>query len=65
MIITRHVEIAKSFVQEQLQARDDIVGVLLVGSAASGEVSGFSDIDLRLIVSGRKGETTAREALDR
>lgn len=65
MIITRHVEIAKSFVQEQLQARDDIVGVLLVGSAASGEVSGFSDIDLRLIVSGRKGETTAREGLDR
>ncbi len=60
-----HVDIAEAFVCEQLQAWADIVGVLLVGSAASGETSGFSDIDLRLIVEGRGGETSTRAGLDR
>jgi hypothetical protein len=63
--LSKHVDIAHAFVQEQLQARDDIVGALLVGSAASGETSGFSDIDLRLIVEGREGESHVRDGLDR
>ncbi len=45
-----HIEIAKRFVHEQLQKRDDIIGVLLVGSVAREEETAFSDIDLRLIM---------------
>lgn len=63
--MTKHVEIAEAFVREQLLARDDIVGALLVGSAAGGEVSGFSDIDLRLISAGKEGEAISRDGLDR
>ena len=46
------IEIAKKFIQEQLQKRDDIIGALVVGSVARGEETELSDIDLDLIVEG-------------
>ncbi len=45
------VKIAKDFVHEQLNIRQDIKGVLLVGSVAKREATEFSDIDLRFILS--------------
>jgi predicted nucleotidyltransferase len=44
------IEIAKRFVQEQLQKRDDIVGAWVGGSVSRGEATESSDIDLGLIV---------------
>jgi predicted nucleotidyltransferase len=60
----RHLEIAQSFVQEQLQQRQGIVGVLLVGSVAYGEETAFSDIDLRLIVQVEPGTELDRTGID-
>jgi hypothetical protein len=39
--MSKYIDIAKQFVQEKLSERDDIVGVLLVGSAARGEKRHF------------------------
>lgn len=44
------LKIARGFVEEQLQQRSDIKGVLLVGSVARDEATPFSDIDLRFIL---------------
>lgn len=63
--LSKHVEIAEAFTHEQLQTRDDIIAVLLVGSAASGETSEYSDVDLRLIVEGREETKLRREGIDR
>ncbi|MFQ5795445.1 MAG: nucleotidyltransferase domain-containing protein [Candidatus Bipolaricaulia bacterium] len=59
-----HIEIAKKFVQEQLQKRDDLVGALLVGSVAKGEETEFSDIDLRLIVERVQEDLAKRVGID-
>lgn len=63
--MTDRIKIAQTFVQEQLHDRDDIIAALLVGSAASGETTAFSDIDLRLIVQGREETKLQREGIDR
>jgi hypothetical protein len=44
------LNIAKDFVAEQLSIRQDIKGVVLVGSVAKHEATEFSDIDLRFIL---------------
>lgn len=62
--MTKYTDIAQRFVREQLQIRDDIVAILLVGSAASGETTDYSDIDLRLIVEGKEDAKLTREGLD-
>jgi len=46
------IEIAKKFIEEQRQKRDDIIGAFVVGSVARGEDKESSDIDLNLIVEG-------------
>jgi hypothetical protein len=46
------LSIARGFVEEQLQQRSDVKGVLLVGSVARDEATPFSDIDLRFILEG-------------
>ncbi len=43
-------DIARDFVNEQLNLRKDIKGVLLVGSVANRATTEFSDIDLRFIL---------------
>ena len=63
--LATHIQIAQSYIEEQLRVRDDIVAVLLVGSAASGEMTAFSDVDLRLIVEGRQESKLEREGIDR
>jgi hypothetical protein len=59
-----HLEIAKKFVQEQLQKRGDITGVLLVGSVASEEETECSDIDLRLIIESTQDASLHRDGID-
>jgi len=63
-IMSKYIDIAKQFVQEKLSVRDDIVGVLLVGSAARGEETPFSDIDLRVVVRSQDGKRITRDGLD-
>ncbi|MBT4498838.1 MAG: nucleotidyltransferase domain-containing protein [Gemmatimonadetes bacterium] len=46
------IEIAKKFIEEQRQKRDDIIGAVVVGSVARGEDTESSDIDLSLIFEG-------------
>jgi len=46
------IEIAKKFIQEQIRKRDDLVGVIVVGSVSRGEEVDPSDIDISLIVEG-------------
>ncbi|MBT4053067.1 MAG: nucleotidyltransferase domain-containing protein [Bacteroidetes Order II. Incertae sedis bacterium] len=46
------IEIAKKFIEEQRQQRDDIIGAFVEGSVARGEDTKFSDIDLVLVVEG-------------
>jgi predicted nucleotidyltransferase len=62
--MSRHLEIAKRFVQEYRQKRKNLVGALLVGSAAHGEETEFSDVDLRLIVEAAPGEELDRNGID-
>lgn len=62
--MSRHLEIAQSFVREQLQQRQGIIGILLVGSVAYGEETAFSDIDLRLIVDVEPGTELERAGID-
>lgn len=49
------IELAKRFLQEQQQQRDDILGAWIGGSTAQGEDTESSDIDLALLVSGEEG----------
>ena len=58
------VEMAKRFIQEQLQKRDDIIGALVMGSVARGEETEHSDIDLVLIVEGGEGKGYGRGGID-
>jgi hypothetical protein len=46
------IELAKRFLQEQQNLRDDIVGAWIGGSAAVGEDTESSDLDLIVIVTG-------------
>lgn len=62
--MSRHLEIAKRFVQEYRQNHKNLVGALLVGSAAYGEETEFSDVDLRLIVEVERGEELDRNGID-
>lgn len=62
--MANHLEIAKTFVQQKLVERDDIVGVLLVGSVARGDATEFSDVDLRVIVEQTDGNWLSRDGLD-
>ncbi|MEM7032011.1 MAG: nucleotidyltransferase domain-containing protein [Chloroflexota bacterium] len=59
-----YIAIAKQFVAQVTQSRDDIIGVLLVGSAARGETTAFSDIDLRLVVPETEGYWFGRDGMD-
>jgi hypothetical protein len=63
-MMSKYIDIAKRFVQEKLRERDDIVGVLLVGSAARGEETPFSDIDVRVVVQSQDGKRITRDGLD-
>ena len=62
--MAEHIDVARRFVHQLLQTRDDIVGVLLVGSAARGETTDFSDVDLRLIVENKQDARLTRDGLD-
>lgn len=62
--MSTHIEIAKRFVGKLLTQRTDIVGVLLVGSAARGDETAFSDIDLRVIVTSKEGNWLFRDGSD-
>ena len=48
------IELAKRFLQEQQQQRDDILGAWVGGSTAQGEDTESSDIDMILVVSGEE-----------
>jgi predicted nucleotidyltransferase len=50
--MVNRIELAKRFVETQCQARNDLVGAFLIGSAARGEDGEFSDIDVALVVAG-------------
>ncbi len=58
------LEMAKQYVQEMLEKRDDIVGAFVVGSVARGDATEASDIDLGLIVEGQEGEEILRGGVD-
>jgi hypothetical protein len=62
------LELAKQYVQEMLEKRDDIVGAFVVGSVARGDADESSDIDLILVVEeveemGRGGIDTWRDGV--
>ena len=57
-------EIAKQYVQEMLEKRDDIVGALVWGSVARGDATEASDIDLAFIVESDAGEEIERGGID-
>ena len=44
-----HLEMARQFVQEQLEHRSDIIGAMVFGSVARGEAGETSDIDLSIL----------------
>ena len=50
--MVNRIEIAKNFLHEQLQKRDDVIGSWVGGSVARGEDTESSDIDLGLLVEG-------------
>ena len=58
------IEIARSYAEELLRQRSDIVAAWVDGSVARGEETAFSDIDLRLMVAGENTNTTGRAGLD-
>jgi len=58
------LELAKQYVQEMLEKRDDIVGAFVVGSVARGDATETSDIDLALIVEGAEGKELQRGGVD-
>jgi predicted nucleotidyltransferase len=58
------LELAKQYVQEMLERRDDIVGAFVGGSVARGEATEASDIDLILIVDRLEGEEFRRAGID-
>ena len=49
------LEMAKQIMREQLAERDDIVGVIVAGSVASGEDIDVSDIDLGIVTADKSG----------
>ena len=55
---------AKQYVQEMLEKRDDIVGAFVVGSVARGDASEGSDIDLGLVAEGMESEVLERAGID-
>jgi predicted nucleotidyltransferase len=55
------LELAKQYVQEMIEQRDDIVAAFVVGSVARGDADETSDIDLCLIVEG-DGDQDAQPA---
>lgn len=58
------IDIAKHYLDELLYQRDDLVAAALIGSVAKGQVSEFSDIDLKLIVTGDPGGDLVRDGVD-
>jgi hypothetical protein len=60
----RHLSLAKQFVEEQCQQRQDLIGALLVGSVAYDQATEFSDLDIRLIVEGRPDVPLDRHGID-
>ena len=58
------LEMAKQYVQEMLEKRDDIVGAFVVGSVARGDATETSDIDLGLIIDGLKSDEILRGGVD-
>jgi predicted nucleotidyltransferase len=57
MMVDR-LALAKQYVQEMLEKRDDVVGAFVVGSVARGDATATSDIDLALVVE-KEGVGTA------
>lgn len=62
--MSKYIDIAKKFVQEKLSQRDDIAGAILVGSAARGDETPFSDIDVRVVVDSKDGNRLTRDGSD-
>ena len=61
--MVNRLEMAKLFVQEQLEKRDDIVGAFVVGSVARGEDTEASDIDLRIGTNAREIRRGSRDVI--
>lgn len=59
--MSNHLEIARRFISDQLNRRNDLVAAFVVGSVARGEETEFSDIDLSLIVD----DTEANHEMER
>ena len=55
--MTDHLAMAREFLDEQLEKRDDIVASYVYGSVARGESNETSDIDIGLIVEGEPDKT--------
>lgn len=60
----QHLELAQQFIEEQRQQYPNLVGALLVGSAAQGAETAFSDVDLRLIVQAEPDALLNRHGID-
>jgi predicted nucleotidyltransferase len=58
------LEMARQYVQEMLEQRDDIVGAFVVGSVARGDATETSNIDLGLIIDGLKSDEILRGGVD-
>ncbi|MGA2974324.1 MAG: nucleotidyltransferase domain-containing protein [Spirochaetia bacterium] len=54
--MTDHLVMARQFVMEQIEKRDDVIGALVCGSVARGEATVTSDIYLAIYVSRDTGE---------
>ena len=59
-----HMEIARNYLQEMLQRRDDIVAAYVAGSVARGQATDLSDIDLEVIVAGEVDAALGRGGID-
>ena len=62
--MVNRLEMAKQYVQEMLEKRDDIVGAFVVGSVARGDATEASDVDLALVVEDMEGEELQRGGVD-
>ena len=56
--------LAKQFISEKLERREDIVGAFVVGSVARGDATEASDIDLVLTVEGQATDQLQRGGID-
>jgi len=62
--MTDHLTMAREFLDEQLDKRDDIVASYVYGSVARGESNETSDIDIALIVEGEPDKTAPGAGVD-